>query len=80
MTFANGGDNIGIYAPLFAASSAAGVLAIIGVFAVVVGVWCYSGYLLTRIPAVKDRVTQVGHVVAPFVFIALGLTIVLEMP
>lgn len=59
VTFANGGDNIGIYSPLFASSSAVRILVLLGVFFVLLAVWCYAGYRMARQPTVAQpsRVT-----------------------
>jgi cadmium resistance transport/sequestration family protein len=78
VTFANGSDNIGIYVPLFASSSWENLLAIIGVFFSLVGVWCYAAYRLTSQPAIADILTRYGNAVVPFVLIGLGSFIVLE--
>ena len=43
ITFANGGDNIGIYTPLFANTTLPHLLIIIAVFYVLLGVWCLFG-------------------------------------
>ena len=41
VTVANGGDNIGIYLPLFASSDLASLVVILAVFLVMVGVWSW---------------------------------------
>ena len=48
VTFANGGNNIGIYAPLFASSEAAQLGVMLGVFFVLIAVWCVIGYYLLK--------------------------------
>lgn len=78
VTIANGGDNIGIYTPLFASSSLAGLGVILVVFLLLVGVWCLTGYYLTRHPAVATVMTRYGHILMPFVLIGLGIFILLE--
>lgn len=78
VTFANGGDNIGIYVPLFASSDLTSLGVILSVFFVLVGVWCYIAYLLTRQPAVAHVLTHYGKVFAPFVLISLGIYILIE--
>ncbi|MCL1469617.1 cadmium resistance transporter [Argonema antarcticum] len=78
VTFANGGDNIGIYVPLFANSSLTSLLVILSVFFLLVGVWCYTAYKLTELPAVADILTRYGNTLVPFVLIGLGIFIVLE--
>lgn len=78
VTFANGSDNIGIYTPLFASSTLAGLLVMIAVFYVLLGVWCLAGYLITRQPAVAKLLSRYGHLVMPLVLIGLGVFIILE--
>jgi cadmium resistance protein CadD (predicted permease) len=79
VTFANGGDNLGVYAPLFATRDAWEVSLIVVLFAVLVAVWCAGVYVLTRHPLVRERATRLGRIVAPFVLIALGLAILFEV-
>jgi cadmium resistance transport/sequestration family protein len=78
VTIANGGDNIGIYVPLFAASSAAILGVILSVFLVMVGVWCYGAYQLARHPIVTRVLTQYGAAIVPFVLIGLGIFILID--
>ncbi|MDT7697114.1 MAG: hypothetical protein QOI75_6481, partial [Pseudonocardiales bacterium] len=46
VTFANGGDNIGVYVPVFATAGPAGLVGYSAVFLVLVGVWCGVGRFL----------------------------------
>lgn len=78
VTFANGGDNIGIYVPLFASSDLVSLVVILSVFFVLVGVWCYIAYLLTRHPAIAHVLTRYGKVFASFILICLGIYILIE--
>jgi cadmium resistance transport/sequestration family protein len=78
VTFANGGDNIGIYVPLFASSTLASLLVILGIFFLLIGVWCYIAYLLARQPAIAHVLTRYGKAVVPFVLIGLGIFILFE--
>lgn len=78
VTVANGGDNIGIYVPLFASSSLVSLGVILGVFYLLIGVWCIVAYLLTRQPAVAKLLTRYGNAFAPFVLIGLGIFILIE--
>ncbi|WP_199249985.1 cadmium resistance transporter [[Phormidium] sp. ETS-05] len=75
VTFANGGDNIGIYAPLFASTSLESLLVILGTFFSLVGVWCYTAYQLTRLPAIASSLTRYGNYLVPYVCIGLGVVI-----
>jgi cadmium resistance transport/sequestration family protein len=78
VTFANGGDNIGIYMPLFANSTWEGLIAILGVFFSLVGVWCFTAYHLTRQPVVAMTLTHYGNQLVPFVLIGLGILILID--
>lgn len=78
VTISNGGDNIGIYIPLFASSSLPQLAIILGVFFLLVGVWCFVAERLVRQKAIARGITQYGDRIVPFVFIALGLYILVE--
>ncbi|TQM83190.1 cadmium resistance protein CadD (predicted permease) [Saccharothrix saharensis] len=74
VTFANGGDNIGVYVPVFATT---GITGYVIVFLVLVAVWCGAGrYFATR-PAIAHALTRWGHVVLPVVLILIGVLILL---
>ncbi|MBW4536032.1 MAG: cadmium resistance transporter [Pleurocapsa minor HA4230-MV1] len=78
VTFANGGDNIGIYVPLFANSTWSSLLVIVGEFFLLVGIWCYAAYKLTKTKAIADLITSYGNNLIPFVLIGLGVLILLD--
>jgi cadmium resistance transport/sequestration family protein len=78
VTVANGGDNISIYIPLFAGNTLISLGVILGVFFVMVGVWCAIAYRLTRQTTIARVLSRYGHAVVPFVLIGLGLFIMYE--
>ncbi len=78
VTFANGGDNIGVYVPLFANSNLGSLVVIICIFLLLVGVWCYAAYQLTQQLAIADVLTRYINYLVPIVLIGLGAFIVLE--
>jgi cadmium resistance protein CadD (predicted permease) len=78
VTFANGGDNIGIYMPLFASCSLEKLVIILGVFFTLVGVWCYVANRLTAVPAIAEALTRYGNLLVPFVLIGLGILILID--
>lgn len=78
ITFANGGDNIGIYMPLFASSSWENLIIILSEFFILVGVWCYTAYQLTKIKVLAENLTRYGNLLVPFVLIALGILILID--
>lgn len=78
ITIANGGDNLGIYMPLFASCTLASLLVILSVFLSLVGVWCYAAFQLTRVPMIAETLTRYGNLLVPFVLIGLGVMILIE--
>ncbi|QLE57173.1 cadmium resistance transporter [Nostoc sp. TCL26-01] len=78
ITIANGGDNVGIYMPLFANTSFYSLLIIISTFLLLVGVWCFMTYKLTCQPIVANIITQYGNNFVPLVLISIGVFIVLD--
>ncbi|MEV4734001.1 cadmium resistance transporter [Saccharopolyspora sp. NPDC049426] len=78
VTFANGGDNIGVYVPVFATTGPGGLVVFAAVFVLLVAVWCASGrYFATR-PVIARSLSRWGHVVLPVVLIGIGLAILIE--
>ncbi len=78
VTFANGGDNIGIYMPLFASCTWQNLAIILSVFFSMVGLWCLAAYKLTQVPAIADNLTRYGNYLVPFVLISLGVLILID--
>jgi cadmium resistance protein CadD (predicted permease) len=72
VTVANGADNLGMYVPLFAEQPSA-IPLYAAVFAVMTGIWCFSGHALVDNRPVRDGVRRYGQVVLPFVLIGLGV-------
>ena len=78
VTFANGGDNIGVYVPVFVTVGTASLLVYAAVFLVLVGVLCAAGkFLATRAPIAR-ALSRWGHILLPLVLIALGIVILVE--
>ena len=78
VTFANGGDNIGVYVPVFLAVGTSAVLAYSIVFLCLVAVLVLAAkFVATRKPiaAVLERWE---HILFPLVLIGLGLVILIE--
>lgn len=78
VTFANGGDNIGIYIPLFANCDLPSLGVTLSVFYLLVGVWCFIAYWLTRRSAIARPIARYGRTLMPFVLIGLGIYILTE--
>jgi cadmium resistance transport/sequestration family protein len=78
VTIANGGDNIGVYVPLFAVSSAAQVAVIVAVFLLMTALWCALAHWLVHHRTIGIHMRRYGHRVLPFVLIAVGLFVMFE--
>ena len=78
VTIANGGDNIGIYLSLFAASDPRELMLTILVFLILLGAWCWLAYQLTLHPVMAKILNRYGHKIAPWVLIGVGIYILVE--
>ena len=78
VTFANGGDNIGIYTPLFATLGWPDKMFMVTVFLVFTALWCMMAMYFTKHPKVAAVVDKYGHIVTPLVLILLGVYILYE--
>jgi cadmium resistance protein CadD (predicted permease) len=77
-TFGNGGDNIGVYVPVFATVSTGATIIYAAVFLVLVGVWCAAGRFFATHPVIARALSRWGHLVLPVVLVAIGVFILVE--
>ena len=78
VTFANCGDNIGVYVPIFVTVGAVGIIAYSGVFLLLVaGLVLVARYVATRKP-IAATLERWEHVLFPLVLIGLGIFILVE--
>jgi cadmium resistance protein CadD (predicted permease) len=79
VTFSNGGDNIGVYVPLFSKyDSLSQITTLIAVFIAMTAVWCIASYYFVNHPLVASRIRHIGNIILPFVLIGLGIYILTE--
>jgi len=78
VTLANGGDNIGVYVPVFAIAGTAGLAVYCVVFLAGVGLWCALGLLLATRPPTARVLGRRGHLLLPVVLVGIGLVILVE--
>jgi cadmium resistance protein CadD (predicted permease) len=77
VTLANGGDNIGVYVPVFAAG-AGGMSVYVAVFLALLALWVAAGrYFATR-PVIARTLGRWGHIVLPLVLIGIGLLLLIH--
>lgn len=72
ITFANGGDNIAIYIPIFAGQSLSENFITLIVFFVMLAVWVFLGYKLVKVPVIANVLEKYENVTVPIVLIGLG--------
>ena len=78
VTFANGGDNIGVYVPVFLAVGPVATIAYASVFLCLVIVLVFAArFLATRKP-VAQVLERWEHVLFPLVLISLGVFILID--
>ncbi|HEX7467746.1 MAG TPA: cadmium resistance transporter [Methanobacterium sp.] len=78
VTFANGGDNLGVYAPLFAGLDLQELLQVILIFLVMTGLWCFLSFKIVNNRIIGTKIRIYGHLILPFVLIAIGFYIILQ--
>jgi cadmium resistance protein CadD (predicted permease) len=75
VTVANGGDNIGVYTPVFATRPFPDLVVIGVVFAAMTALWLAVAYWLVNLPQVGAPIRRYGSWVAPVILIGLGAMI-----
>jgi cadmium resistance transport/sequestration family protein len=78
ITIANGSDNISVYVPLFASSNLENFVIIIGVFFILIALWCYLADKFTYQTKFANILSQSSSYIFPFILIVLGGFIVLK--
>lgn len=78
VTFANGGDNIGVYVPVFAVAGPSGMTSYVIVFLIGVGLWCLLSQRIATRPAVAEVLERWEHVLLPAVLIGIGVAVLVE--
>ncbi len=78
VTIANGGDNLGVYMPLFASINPFSLVTMVLTFLILVGIWCVLGFKLVNNRILGNKIRKYGHLILPFVMIFIGLGIILK--
>jgi cadmium resistance protein CadD (predicted permease) len=69
------GDNFGVYVPLFATTSVAGIGTCMTVFATMTGLWCLAAHWLVTRRILKRRLQLASSLLLPWLLIVLGISI-----
>ena len=78
VTIANGGDNISIYIPLFAALTMSDKFSMTFVFLIMTALWCFFAQYLSKRPRIQITLEKYAHIITPCVFIFLGIYLMYE--
>ncbi|MGO0577690.1 cadmium resistance transporter [Ornithinimicrobium panacihumi] len=78
ITFANGGDNIGVYVPVFASVSTTALVAYCIVFLALVPVLVLAAKFVATRQAIAEVLERWEHILFPIVLIGLGVFILVE--
>jgi cadmium resistance protein CadD (predicted permease) len=72
VTMANGADNIGVYVAFFANCGTVALAAVVGMFLVLVALWCVIAGWLGRHPVTAVIIDRWGHYLVPLVLAGMG--------
>lgn len=78
VTFANGGDNIGVYVPVFLSVSPASTLTYCAVFLLFVAVLVAIAKFVSTRPGIDEVLEKSEHILFPLVLIILGVVILVQ--
>src|SRR5699024_11085770 len=78
VTFANGGDNIGVYVPVFVSVSWGTILAYCIVFLLLVAVLVFVARWITSRKHIAEALERWEHILFPAVLIGLGVVILIS--
>lgn len=78
VALASGGDNIGVYVPLFANRPPAQVALLLVVFTVMLAVWLFGAFYVARRSPLASGIHRTAAKLAPYLLIGLGAIILAE--
>lgn len=78
VTVANGGDNIGVYIPIFTSMSLVSIVLTVVIFMLLTALWCFIGLKLAEHPFVQGNIIKYKHIFVPIIFIGLGIYILIK--
>lgn len=79
ITVANGGDDIGVFTPLFAKyNTNTEVTILVILFMFLTGVWCLLTYYFIKHPLIASRIRHPSQIMSPIILIGLGVYILMD--
>lgn len=77
LTLSAGGDNIGIYTPLFAGMNSFDFAITLAIFGIMSVLWCFMAQRLSSLPFLSNFISKYKRIIVPAVFITLGIFILM---
>lgn len=78
LTIANGGDNMGVYIPVFSQLDSGGTILFAVVFAIMTGLWCLIGYIAAAWDRSGKLIRSNKDTVVPLVLVLIGTAILVK--
>lgn len=78
ITIANGGDNIGVYVPLFISQDIDELILMILIFLLMTWLWLLIARYMAEHPLIADNLKKYNHILFPIMLIILGFYIIYE--
>jgi len=78
LTIASGGDNIGVYVPLFSSLTPPNIFITLVVFYILVAALCFASYRLANFKYLRETIERYERIIVPVVLIGLGIAILSE--
>jgi cadmium resistance protein CadD (predicted permease) len=78
VTFANGGDNLGVYIPAFAQLDGAAVATFVAIFLCLVALWCAAAVRIAGHPRVATALDRWGDVLYPAALVVIGVVLLVS--
>jgi cadmium resistance protein CadD (predicted permease) len=75
ITLSNGGDNLGVYIPLFLTMDILHVAITTATFFLMVGLWCIMAYLMVENEIFGKKIRMYSNAIFPFILILIGIWI-----
>ena len=78
LNLSGGMDNISVYIPLLERYNCSDILLMTVVFAGMMGLWYFMADKITALPGLRDRIRQRASQIVPWVYILLGVYIIIR--
>lgn len=78
LTIASGGDNIGVYIPLFSSQTGGEISLTLLVYYLMIAALLYVSYRFANLKYIGETIEKYERIIVPVVFIGLGIMIMLE--